>query len=467
MDESTFTTSNDMAEAVNSEKSSGGHVARQLRDEGIVAGDSHIPSAKGGSGRTLILTIGGLLALALLLKPAFQTPRQGDHYIYLASHFVMGDLSVDTLPDDYQDYVIWQGHKYLPLGLLPGVALIPALPFTDLGPSRVISWVGYLLTALNIWLFYRVLGLAGVTGESRLWALLLFFGGTVYLSAVAAGNSWFFAHILATTLLLWAISETLGKGRAWLVGLALGLGSATRITLFFALPFFLWLLWKKHKERKVPDEAANGSQSVPDQTSAQYPPVSQSFISRLSLLLLGLAGPLALLFAYNYARFGNGLESGYGHAVLTYPPLAQALERGLFSLEHIPKNLFMLFLQGPLPYPHQNAPVLEFPFMRPSMWGMGIFFTSPTLLYAFRANLKRPLVQACLLGIISVMVPLITYYGIGWIQFGYRYALDFMPFLLILVALGLPRPMTRLAKALVLASVAINVWGAIFLVMWV
>jgi hypothetical protein len=127
----------------------------------------------------------------------------------------------------------------------------------------------------------------------------------------------------------------------------------------------------------------------------------------------------------------------------------------------------MLFLQGPLPYPHQNAPVLEFPFMRPSQWGMGIFFTSPALLYAFRANFKRPLAQACLLGIISIMIPLITYYGIGWIQFGYRYALDFMPLLLILTALGLPRPLTRTAKALILASVMINIWGAIFLVTWV
>jgi hypothetical protein len=446
-----------MAEAVNKEKPL----------ESRVVEDSHGSQDKGGGGRALILVIGGLLALALLLKPAFQTPRQGDHYMYLALHFARGDLSVDTLPANYQDYVVWQGHKYLPLGFLPGVALIPALPFTRLGPSRVISWVGYLLTALNVWLFYRVLGLAGIVGESRMWALLLFFGGTVYLSAAAAGSSWFFAHILATTLLLWAISEALGKGRAWLVGLALGLAGATRITLFFALPFFLWFFWKKHEERKVQGEAANTSQSVPDRTPAQYLSISQGFTSRLVLLLLGLAGPLALLFAYNYARFGNGFESGYGHAVLTYPPLAQALERGLFSLEHIPKNLFMLFLQGPLPYPNESAPVLQFPFIRPSMWGMGIFFTSPALLYAFRANLKRPLAQACLLGILSIMVPLITYYGIGWVQFGYRYALDFMPLLLVQAALSFPRPMTRLAKALVLASVAINVWGAIFLVTWV
>ncbi|HKP51810.1 MAG TPA: hypothetical protein VJ183_04070 [Chloroflexia bacterium] len=429
--------------------------------------DIDTSQAEGGRGRIVVLAIGGLLAFALLLKPAFQTPKEGDHYLYLASHFVRGDLSVDTLPDNYQDVVVWQGHKYLPLGPLPGVVLIPALPFTGLGPSRVISWVGYLLTLLNIWLFYRVLGLAGVRCEVRLWALLLFFAGTVYLSAIAAGNSWYFAHILTTALLLCAIYETLGRGRAWLVGLMLGLACTTRITALFALPFFVWLFWKKQKGWNVPEEFADSNQSAPDHSHARPVAASPGFAFNMGILLLELTGPLALLFVYNYLRFGNGLESGYGHAVLTYPPLAQALDHGLFSLEHVPKNLFMLFLQGPLPYPHQNAPVLEFPFMRPSQWGMGIFFTSPALLYAFRANFKHPLAQACLLGIISIMVPLITYYGIGWIQFGYRYALDFMPLLLMLAALGLPRPLTRTAKALILASVVINIWGAIFLVTWV
>ena len=422
---------------------------------------------RGRNGHTLVLAIAGLVALALLVKPLFKVPKAGDHYLYLASHFARGDLTVDTLPNSYQDYVIWEGHKFLPLGPLPAVALIPALPFAELARNNIITWAGYILTLLNVWLFSGALGRAGIAGEQRMWALLLFFGGTVYLSAVVAGTSWFFAHVLTTTLLLWAIWEMLGRGRAWLVGLALGLAATTRITALFALPFFLWLYWKQRTARgEVNDtEGRDTGDSVdaPSKTAIGW----QSLAFRCGLLLLGLTGPLALLFAYNYARFGSGLESGYGHAILKYPPLAQALERGLFSLEHLPKNLFMLFLQGPLPYPNEEAPVLLFPYVQPSRWGMGIFFTSPALLYAFRANLKRPLAQASLLGIISIMLPLITYYGVGWQQFGYRYALDFTPLLLVLAALGLPRPMTRLAKALVLAGVVVNIWGAIFLVVWV
>jgi hypothetical protein len=415
---------------------------------------------EGRRDRIVVLAIGGLLALTLLLKAWLHTPNTGgDHYVYLASHLVAGDLSVDTLPGGYQDYVSWQGHKYLPLGPLPGVTLIPALPFLDTGRTRIIIWVEYLLTLFNVWLLYRVLGRAGVLGDSRLWALLLFFGGTIYLSAAAAGNSWYYAHVLTTTFLLWAVYETLGRGRAWLVGLALGLAGTTRVTALFALPFVLWMFWTKTKNNEGSDGA---SPATRDRALALRP-----FALALGLLLVGLAGPLALLLAYNYARFGNVLESGYGHAVLTYPPLAEALERGLFSLQHVPKNLFMLFLQGPIPYPSDEAPVLQFPFMQPSKWGMGIFFTSPALLYAFRANFRSQLSWACLLGVISIMIPLITYYGVGWIQFGYRYGLDFIPLLLLLAALGLPRPMTLASRVLVLVSVAINIWGTIFLISWV
>src|SRR5438270_1509107 len=55
-----------------------------------------------------------VLALFALLRPlVIHLTYSGDHYVYLAYHFARGDLSVDTLPAGYQDYVVWQGHKYL------------------------------------------------------------------------------------------------------------------------------------------------------------------------------------------------------------------------------------------------------------------------------------------------------------------------------------------------------------------
>jgi hypothetical protein len=154
------------------------------------------------------------------------------------------------------------------------------------------------------------------------------------------------------------------------------------------------------------------------------------------------------------------LETGYAHAIVVSPVLAEALQYGLFSPAHLAKNLYALFLAMPQPYPSFSAPTLEFPYIYPSPWGMGIFFTTPAFVYIFAANWRERLTQAAWLAIGLVLIPLILYYGIGWVQFGYRYALDFYPFLFILTALGLSRRFDRAACVLIVASVIINIWGA-------
>jgi hypothetical protein len=54
----------------------------------------------------------------------------------------------------------------------------------------------------------------------------------------------------------------------------------------------------------------------------------------------------------------------------------------------------------------------------------------------------------------------------GWVQFGYRFSNDFVPWALVLVALGLGRVRPRwgvaLGVALVTVSVAVNWWGVVW-----
>jgi hypothetical protein len=377
------------------------------------------------------------VVIFLLIWPFKDLALGGDHYLFLARSLVHGSLNVDNLPSYYADYVLAGGHKYLAFGPVPALLLIPFLPLLNAGLPMV--WIGYALTALNIRLFYAILQLAGVTAERRYWATLLYFGGTVYLSIALVGISTYLAHIVVTTFLLLAIWETLRNGRAAVAGLHVGLAAGARLTAAFSLPFFLWLLWREFRELSA---------------------------RQVALLLLGFAIPVLLLFAYNYARFGTPTETGFGKTELYQPVLESARLSGLFSVAHIPKNLLMMLLQGPQAVGGENTPVLRFPYIEPSKWGMGLFFTSPALLYAFRARLSEPLVQACWAAILATLVPILTYYGIGYVQFGYRYALDFMPFLALLAARGLPDPMTTQARALVGASVLINVWGAGYLAAW-
>ncbi len=403
----------------------------------------------------VLLGNAGLLVVLLLLWPFKHVSLGGDHYVFLARHLLHGSLNVDDLPRDYGDYAIWEGHKYLSFGPLPALLLLPFLPLIDVGIPMVV--VGYLFTTLNIVLFHRVLGLAGITGEKRDWTTLLYFGGTVYLSVTLVGISTYFAQVVVTSFLLLAMWEMLGRSRLLLVGLCIGLAAGARVTAAFSLPFFVWILWTRshsstHPSANPPTASPKGSDRV--------------FVTQLAVVFCGLAVPLFFLAAYNYARFGSLTETGFGPAELYQEVLVKARSTGMFSLAHVPKNLFMMLLQGPQPVGGEYSPVLQFPYIEPSQWGMGLFFTSPALLYIFRARITDPVVQACWMGITMTLVPILTYYGIGYVQFGYRYALDFMPFLMLLVGIGLREPLSTRARALIGASVLINVWGAGRLAMW-
>ncbi|MEO8285323.1 MAG: hypothetical protein ABI670_02680 [Chloroflexota bacterium] len=401
--------------------------------------------------RLFALAVAAMVVL-VLLRPFYLPVVNGDHYVYLAEHFVRGELSVNDM-EGYADVVTFQGNKYLPFGPVPALVLIPFLPLMYLFGTREEVWAGIVLTLFNYYLLARILKQIGVIGERRKWALLLFFGGTVYYSMAVVAAAWHFAHIVGTTCILLAISEALGKKRMLVVGLLVGLAEATRFDLLFALPFFVWVIW--HESNQAQNN--NGIRRY----------LSVAAFGRYAALVAGLAIPMILLAAYNYARFGSPIETGYSMAAVASPLLVTAHEYGFYSLVHIPKNLFTLLLQGPMPFPAEDAAVLQPPYIQPSPWGMSIFLTSPAIVYAFRAKWKEPFVRACWLTILTISATLITYYWTGFVQFGYRYALDFMPFLIMIVALGLPKPMTNLSRALILASVLVNIWGAIWLAKWI
>ena len=405
---------------------------------------SHGKSAKPQTWDLVFAALLTAVVSVVLAWPFVDVSLGGDHYIHLARHLARGDLTIDSVSDRYGDVVRLGGHTYLPFGPLPAVLLIPFLPLLERGIP--LSAVSYCFTLLNVVVFYRILRNEGVSAEQRRWATLLYFAGTSYLGIVLVGISTYFAHVVASTFLLLAMLVYGRRTSAWKVGLLLGLGAAARLTVAFAISYFLH---RSRREEETTDESGRGRWR------------------RWVTLLAGLAVPLLGLAAYNYFRFGNIAETGFGQARLYEDVLEDARDAGLFSLIHVPKNIFFMLLKGPELVGGDSVPVLSFPYLRPSAWGMGLFFTSPALLYAFRARLGERRVRSLWLGILAVAAPILLYYGIGYVQFGYRYALDFMPFLALLAALGMPEPMTNRARLLVSLSVVICMWGAIHLATWI
>jgi hypothetical protein len=228
--------------------------------------------------------------------------------------------------------------------------------------------------------------------------------------------------------------EFFGKRRWWLIGLLVGFSGMTRFTAYGAAVFFgLYILSQpglKIKER----------------------------FNKLISFGAPCAATLLAVFYYNFARFGSIMEGGYSHQILI-EPLNNARSFGLVSPGNVPGNLFFFLFRGfDAIRSAGETGVLNFPYYQFNFWGLGILFTSPILLMVFLAPWKDRMVKCLWAGIIVIAIPIFTYYGIGFVQFGYRYALDFYPLLLVLLILAIGNKLDMKKKALILIGVAVNVF---------
>jgi len=57
---------------------------------------------------------------------------------------------------------------------------------------------------------------------------------------------------------------------------------------------------------------------------------------------------------------------------------------------------------------------------------------------------------------------LLMYYNTGWRQWGYRFSLDFMIPVMVLLAVAAGTRVTRPLRGLILLGVLINLWGVIW-----
>lgn len=271
-------------------------------------------------------------------------------------------------------------------------------------------------------------GLSRRTPIENLWlALCLAFGTVLFFSAVQ-GRVWFTAHVVGVALGLGYLYCSVEARHPIGAGLCLGLAAMTRTPMAFLFPLFLLEAWRM----TGPDERR-----------------------RFLILCARFAAPVAVIaavaVAYNLARFDQPAE--FGHSYLAVRQQAQMEESGLFDLDYLSRNLAVAFTL--LPRFSSEAPYVVI-----GGHGLAMWFTTPILFFLLwpreRGAWHRPL----WLSVALVAIPSLLYQNSGWLQFGYRFALDYMPLLIALLAVG-GRPLGRAGKALIVAGIAINLFGAI------
>jgi uncharacterized membrane protein len=97
------------------------------------------------------------------------------------------------------------------------------------------------------------------------------------------------------------------------------------------------------------------------------------------------------------------------------------------------------------------------------MYAMAVWLTTPAFFLILGARFGSRLGFACLITVLLTAGPILLHGASGFAQFGYRYTLDFTPFLQLLTASGIGCVISWWKKGLILASVAINLWGIVMI----
>ena len=359
-------------------------------------------------------------------------PGNENHYLHLARAFLNGRLDI---PVSLHDTASFNNKVYV---IYPPFPVLFVLPFVAIfGLSTSMTGIGIFLALVSCILLYRILIKINIEKKYRMWILLAFFLGTGYWLCLrdSLGVAWF-AHVAAVFALLLTLHEAFGRGNGFLVGLFLGMAFLSRqLSIFFAL-LFVVLIWTNKNRKNIKEK-----------------------ISHLAFFFCSLGVCVVLYLIYNYARFGNFFDTGYEYLKLSGFMDTRTSKYGQFSIFHIPFNFVYMFIQGfHINYgdwPDWVTSVNEY--WAVDAFGTAITFASPFVFYSIWAKEKKSFLIAAWISIAIVCLGGLMYYNNGWVQYNtQRFSLDFLPVLMLLVALGIQHGKKPFWKPLIIYSVALN-----------
>lgn len=430
-----------------------------------------------------LLFVISAVVLSALAWDRVGKPSTDPHFTYLANAFLVGELEIQKKAPHGNDWAsyewmrlrsgqeikgVWLDRKTRRFKTLDGQVMVvdkrevdprhqrrrvfvsfPPAPAVLMMPLAAI-WgygvddVGFTIffAALNVALMFillRRLSSGGRTGRSRgdnLWLTLLFGAGTVHLWCAVLGQVWFTALVVGATFTLLYILASIDARHPLLAGICLAIAFSTRTPLLFsAVFFFAFVLFPGGRLRRDGwGEAAR----------------------KLALFCAPCVIVGVTLLVYNAVRFDSALE--FGHSYLAGGQINRIRKFGLFNIHFLSKNLSAALTLLPRIQP-------DAPYVIVSRHGMSLLLTTPVWVYLLMPG-QRPAREDRfwwrLLWVTAAVValPALFYQNTGYEQFGYRFSLDYTPYLVLLLAVG-RRPLSWAFKALVVVGIAVNTFGAI------
>jgi len=372
--------------------------------------------------RSLVMAVLGILALVFLA--AFGLAILGEQpltnsYAQLAQGWLQGRFDTDLCVDG--DCALFNGKTYIIFPPLPGII---TLPFVALfGPEFAgFSLLAVLAFLASGWLWWRIFSQqSGSRDIALLLVCVVLFASPLAFVTLRGDHVWFFAQSWGFLFASAALYFALVRPNALLVGLFIGMAFLCRQMTILYLPVLYVLMLDKDRAWFTIDWTA---------------------IRRVMALSAFPLAAIAVYFAYNAARFGSPLETGYSYIFPieweTGEDVAIFLrdrvrDLGIFSDQYFLFNFIYMFIAGP----HVEFAGKYLTEMASfDINGASIFLVTPALLFALLAPWNRDFWFG--LGTVALILGMtLFYHSNGFSQYSaQRYALDWLPLLLVLLARG-------------------------------
>ncbi|MCX7807754.1 MAG: hypothetical protein N2515_04025, partial [Deltaproteobacteria bacterium] len=263
---------------------------------------------------------------------------------------------------------------------------------------------------------------------------------------------WFAASVLFSVMVPLLMLVSLEGGHPWISGCVVGAMLLTRPnTIPLALIPILEILQAHPSPTATPSTSARGALHqlllwLRTRNWKQSAPKLLAF-----LIPLGISMGVAM--AINHARFENPFEFGHRHLMILWR--ARIEKWGLFNYHYLSKNLAVALTS--LPWLTTREPHIII-----SRHGLALWVTTPALLLLLWP--KRPIDfrmhtyiwSSCIVALINLL-----YQNTGWIQFGYRFATDYLTIWFTLLALGRQNLRSFGFLGAAVFAVVVNTFGAI------
>jgi hypothetical protein len=391
----------------------------------------------------------------LLLGERRGGPTPDNHYVHLANSFLHGQLGVvGNRPPGTNDWALYAGKWFVSFPPFPALVILPAVAIWGLATRDAVFWA--LVAAAAPALLFVYLRMLSERGDSQrgtrdnLLLTTLFAFGTVFFFVAVQGTVWFAAQCVASCLLMVFLLAATRARWPLVAGLSMGALVACRPETGLVGLFFI--VESLQAFRRTP-EPAHAPDAHPLVRAWRY--VLGADLGRVLKAHLLLAGPLLALLGVqlwmNYARFDDPLSFGHEYLQIRWRPRIETW--GLFNYHYLPKNLAVF--TSSLPWIEERAPYVKI-----SLHGLALWFTTPALLWTLFPRHVDVRMVGLWLAVIPIALMDLAYQNSGWIQFGYRFALDYMPFLIVLLALG-RRRFGPGFHALLVFAITVNLFGAV------